>query len=58
MVAVMRVTSYQNSNLIENCNWREVPAVLLISPKPLPSTTFDGKLKLTKLNTLKNSARN
>src|SRR5258708_24455203 len=43
-----------------NENWicREVPAVLLISPNPLPSTTFDGNPKFTMLNTLKNSARN
>jgi len=44
--------------LRENWIWREGPAVLLIKPKPLPSTVLDGKPKLTLLKILKNSARN
>ena len=41
-------------------NWicRELPDVRVISPKPGPSRMFEGKLKFTMLNTLKNSARN
>lgn len=35
-----------------------VPAVLLMIPDALPSTTFDGNAKFTTLNMLKNSARN
>ena len=42
----------------ENWIWRDVPAVLLIRPKPLPSNVLEGIPKLTRLNTLKNSARN
>ena len=41
-------------------NWicRDGPAVLLMMPNPLPRTMFEGNPKLTRLKTLKNSARN
>jgi len=41
-------------------NWicRDGPAVLLITPKPLPRTMLEGKPKFTSLRILKNSVRN
>ena len=45
----------QKVSFSENCNWRDVPFVLEITPKPVPRTTFAGRPKLTRLKTLKNS---
>ena len=42
----------------ENWIWREVPAVLLISPKPEPRRVLAGRPMLTMLKRLKNSERN
>src|SRR5215470_2302230 len=47
----------QKITFTENCICRDEPAVLLIKPKPLPRTTFEGNPKFTMLKTLKNSAR-
>ena len=49
-----------HSRLSSSENWicRDVPAVLLMMPNPLPRTMFDGRPKFTMLKMLNNSARN
>src|ERR1022692_3619386 len=57
--AMTRVTACRQwITFKENWICLELPAVRLISPKPGPSTIFEGRPKFTMLNTLKNSARN
>jgi len=48
----------QKARRRENWIWREGPAVLLMTPKPVPSSVFEGNPKFTILKMLKNSARN
>jgi hypothetical protein len=50
--------SSQYIGFSENWIWRELPAVLVISPKPGPAATLDGRPKVTMLKILKNWARN